>query len=190
MATKRSQRAYDHRLVLLVQETRDPSIATRLGVPRSTVAGWTRRAPRVVTAASASDEAAVLLRRVARLERRCRRLVAILHVVFALLRAVKADLSRLRVAALDKARLLRAVDRTRGVLGLRRVFSSIGLSPSRLSAWRRAARACEPPPPPAACRELERNVHNVVTRSSAEPPAGSATTRCHPCRARRSGRTF
>lgn len=143
MATKRSQRAYDHRLVLLVQETRDPSIATRLGVPRSTVAGWLRRAPRVVTAASASDEAAVLRRRVARLERRCRRLVAILHVVFALLRAVKADLSRLRVAALDKARLLGAVDRTRGVLRLRRVLSSIGLSPSRLSAWRRAARACE-----------------------------------------------
>lgn len=83
------------------------------GVPRSTVAGWLRRAPRVVTAASASDEAAVLRRRLARLERRCRRLVAVLHVVFALLRAVKADLSRLRVAALDKARLLRAVDRSR-----------------------------------------------------------------------------
>jgi putative transposase len=143
MGTKRSQRTYDHRLVLLVQETRDPSIATRLGVPRSTVAGWLRRAPRAVTAVVTDDAVAVLRARVARLERRCRRLVAVLHVVFALLRTLKPDLSRVRVAEPDKARLLRAVDRTRGVLGLRRVLSSLGLSPSRLSAWRRAARACE-----------------------------------------------
>lgn len=113
------------------------------GCPGPTVAGWLRRAPRVVTTATASDGAAVLRRRVARIERRCRRLVAILHVVFALLRAVKADLSRLRVAALDQARLLRAVERTRSVLGLRRILCAIRLSPSRLSAWRRAARACE-----------------------------------------------
>lgn len=143
MGSKRSLRSYDHRLVLLVQETRDRSIATQLGVPRSTVAGWLRRAPRAVTAAGSDDEAAVLRGRVARLERRCRRLVAILHVVIALLRALKLDLSRLRVAAPDKARLLRAVERTRSVLGLRRILSVLGLSPSRLSAWRRAARACE-----------------------------------------------
>lgn len=143
MAKKRSQRAYDHRLVLLVQQTGDASIATRIGVPRSTVAGWLRRAPRTVTATGADAEAADLRRRVARLERRCRRLVTILHVVFALLRALKADLARVRVAAPDKARLLRAVERTRSVLGLRRILSAIGLSPSRLSARRRAARACE-----------------------------------------------
>jgi hypothetical protein len=81
MAPKRSQQTCDHRLVLLVQGIRDPSIATRLGVPRSTVAGWLRRAPRAVTAAGDADDAvADLRRRVARLERRCRRLVAVPRV--------------------------------------------------------------------------------------------------------------
>ena len=37
--TKRTRRTYDHRLVRLVQDTGDASIATCLGVPRSTVAG-------------------------------------------------------------------------------------------------------------------------------------------------------
>jgi glucokinase len=41
-----------------------------------------------------------------------------------------------------EARLLRAVDRTRGVLGLRRVLSALGLSASRFHAWQRAAQRC------------------------------------------------
>jgi len=44
MPTRRAQRTYDHRLIRLVQETRDATIATRLGIPRSTAAGWIRRA--------------------------------------------------------------------------------------------------------------------------------------------------
>ena len=144
MAQKRSQQIYDHRLVRLVQDAGDASIATRLGVPRSTAAGWLRRVPRTVTVAHVADEAVAVLRaRLARAERRCQRLAAVLRVLFALLRTLKPDLSRLRIAELDKTRLLRAVDRTRDVLGLRRVLSMLGLSPSRLSSWRRAARACE-----------------------------------------------
>jgi transposase InsO family protein len=144
MAVRRPQRVYDHRLVRLVQETRDTGLATRVGVPRSTVAGWLRRTPRPVTPAPGDGEAlAGLRRRVAGLERRCRQLLAVLRLLFALLRVLKPDLARRRVAEPDKARLLRAVDRTRGVLGLRRVLSILGLSPSRLSSWRRAAMACE-----------------------------------------------
>ncbi len=36
----RSLRTYDHRLRDLVRRTRDVSLATRLGVPRSTASGW------------------------------------------------------------------------------------------------------------------------------------------------------
>jgi len=39
MSTERRLRIYDHRLVRLVQETGDATIATGIGVPRSTVAG-------------------------------------------------------------------------------------------------------------------------------------------------------
>jgi hypothetical protein len=82
----------------------------------STVSGWLRRAPRVVTASGdAEAEVADLRHRVARLEAHCRRLLALLHVVVALLRVLRADLTRLRLAAEDKTRILRAVERTRRV---------------------------------------------------------------------------
>ena len=59
MPTPRSQRSYDHRLIRLVQQTGDATIATRIGVPRSTVAGWLRRSgPNVVTTAALSESAA------------------------------------------------------------------------------------------------------------------------------------
>lgn len=145
MPAPRRQRSYDHRLVQLVQETRDPTIATRLGVPRSTAAGWVRRAPRPVTSARGLDASETELRsRVARLEQRLCRQTAVLRVFVAVLRLLRPDLSRLRVPnACDKSRLLRAIDRSRGVLGQRRLLRLVGLSPSRLAAWRRAARACE-----------------------------------------------
>ena len=45
----------------------------------------------------------------------------------------------------DKGRLVRAIDRSRGVVGLRRVLKLVGLSPSRLHAWRTAALECALP---------------------------------------------
>jgi hypothetical protein len=46
--TGRPQHRYDHRLRSLVQRTRDVTIATDLGVPRSTARGWLGKAPKVV----------------------------------------------------------------------------------------------------------------------------------------------
>ena len=144
MKAKRHLRIYDHRLVELVQQTRDPSIATRLGVPRSTVAGSLRRSLRSVTTCAEEDATLTELRaRVAQLKRRNQRLAAVLRILFVLLRIVAPDLSRLRVLAPEKARLLRAIARTRRVLGLRRILAILGLSAARLHAWRTAAAACE-----------------------------------------------
>ena len=140
---KRHQRSYDHRLVLQVRDARDPSLATRLGVPRSTATGWLRRPPPSVMAAP-TTEATVHepQRKVARIEKRCRRLAGVLRLLFVLLRVLKPDLSRLRFSGADKARLLRAVDRTRGTLGLRRALAVLGLSPSRFHAWARLGEGC------------------------------------------------
>jgi transposase InsO family protein len=141
----RRLRTYDHRLVQLVQRTRDIGLATRRGVPRSTARGWLRQdRGEVVTDPMLEETPAALHAQVVRLERRVRRLGAMLRVVLALLRLLRPDLSRLRVPeGSDKLRLLRAMDRARGVRGLQRMLVSIGLSASRLSAWRRAARGCE-----------------------------------------------
>jgi hypothetical protein len=46
--TARHQRRHDHRLRDLVQRTGDVTIATNLGVPRSTARGWLRTARKVV----------------------------------------------------------------------------------------------------------------------------------------------
>ena len=51
--TSRPQQRYDHRLRDLVQRTGDLTIATDLGVPRSTARGWLGAAPTVVVAVSA-----------------------------------------------------------------------------------------------------------------------------------------
>jgi hypothetical protein len=48
--TPRPQQRYDHRLRSLVQRTGDVSVATHLGVPRSTARGWLGAAPAVVSA--------------------------------------------------------------------------------------------------------------------------------------------
>jgi hypothetical protein len=44
----RPQQRYDHRLRNLVQGTRDVTIATYVGVPRSTALGWIGQTPKVV----------------------------------------------------------------------------------------------------------------------------------------------
>src|SRR5262249_30864820 len=45
--SRRPRQRYDHRLCDLVHNTGDVTIATNLGVPRSTARGWLRKAPRV-----------------------------------------------------------------------------------------------------------------------------------------------
>ena len=53
--TARPQRRYDHRLRHLVQRTGDVTVATRLGVPRSTARGWLGTAPTVVVGLDVAD---------------------------------------------------------------------------------------------------------------------------------------
>lgn len=93
MAT-RTQRIYGHRRVRLIRDTGDPSLATRLGVPRSTAAGWVRRARRPVISSPGLDGAPPhLLARLTHLEQRVRRLSALLRVLLAVFHVVRAPTS-------------------------------------------------------------------------------------------------
>ncbi len=115
MSQTRTSRTYDHRLIRLVQQTGDAPIATRMGVPRSTVSGWLHRGPRVVVGANGAEESTEELQaRVVRLERRLHRLLAMLRIVVALVRIIQPDLRSMRVQEGDnKQRLLRAIERSR-----------------------------------------------------------------------------
>jgi hypothetical protein len=46
--SRRPQQRYDHRLRELVRGTGDVTIATDIGIPRSTARDWLREAPKVV----------------------------------------------------------------------------------------------------------------------------------------------
>ena len=76
--TARPQQRYDHRLHDLVQCTRDVTIATDLGVPRSTARGWLGKAPTVVVSLDVTDlRAPELLEEILRLRRRVKKLTAL-----------------------------------------------------------------------------------------------------------------
>jgi putative transposase len=142
--TARRQQRYDHRLRNLVQRMGDVSVATDLGVPRSTARGWLGAAPTVVVGLDVADLTEPELRQeVLKLRRRVQKLTALLGLALALLRTSGFRLTGERLPeGRAKRRILRAVDRAREYLPLRAVLRFLRLSPSRFHAWRRRQRAC------------------------------------------------
>jgi hypothetical protein len=128
-STSRPQQRYDHRLRDLVQRTGDPSIATDLGVPRSTARGWLGATPKGVVTLDLADLTEPELRQeILMLRRRVEKLTALLRLALALLRASGFRLSGERLPdGPAKRRILRAVDRTRECLPLRAVLRFLGL---------------------------------------------------------------
>jgi hypothetical protein len=144
MTGRGSQRAYDHRLRELVRESGDPGIAVRLGVPRSTAAGWLKGSRSPVLAIHHIEAAEETLRiEVCRLQQRVLRLTMLVRVLFAVLRACHLDLARRRISAgQDKGLLLRAIDRAHQAMPLNKILRPIGLSPARFHSWKKAPPVC------------------------------------------------
>ena len=115
--TSRPQQRYDHRLRDLVQRTGDVTIATDLGVPRSTARGWLGAAPTVVVSLDVADLTEPELRQeILKLRRRVEKLAALLRLALALLHASGFSLSGERLPdGHAKLRILRAVDRAHAV---------------------------------------------------------------------------
>src|SRR5262249_9241861 len=140
--SRRPQQRYDHRLCDLVHNTGDVTIATNLGVPRSTAPGWLRKAPRVPGRMEVHN-LEELQQEILELRRRVKKLTALLRLALALLRSSGFSLAHGRLPdGRDKARIVRAVDRARGVVPLRTLLRFLRLSQSRFHAWRRLQHAC------------------------------------------------
>jgi hypothetical protein len=142
--TARPQRRYDHRLRSLVQRTGDVTIATDLGVPRSTARGWVGKAPKAVVSLDVTDlSASALQQEVLELRRRVKKLTALLRLALALFRSSGFTLTHERLPdGRAKMRILRAVDHAREFVPLRTLLRFLRLSPSRFHAWRRLQHAC------------------------------------------------
>jgi hypothetical protein len=140
--TARPQQRDDHRL--LVRRAGDVTVATDLGVPRSTARGWPGGAPTVVVCLGGADLTEPELRQeVLKLRRRVHQLTALLRLVVALLRTSRFRLTGARLPdGRAKMRMLRAVDRAREYLPLGAGLRFLRVSPRRFHAWRRRQRAC------------------------------------------------
>jgi transposase InsO family protein len=143
-ASSRPQRRYDHRLRDLVQRTGDLTIATDLGVPRSTARGWLGARPSVVVSVKEANFTESELRQeVLKLQRRLEKLAALLQLALVLLHTSGFNLSGERLPdGRAKLRILHAVDRACECMPLRAVLRLLKLSPSRFHAWRRRQTAC------------------------------------------------
>src|SRR5262245_64163591 len=144
--TGRHQQRYDHRLRDLVQRTGDVTIATNLGVPRSTARGWLRKAPiSVVSLDVTNQRTAELQREVLELRRRVKQLTALLRLVVVLLRTAGFRFTHERLPdGRAKVRILRAIDRACPFVALRELLRLLRLYPSRFYAWGRLQHAWLP----------------------------------------------
>ena len=120
------------------------TVATDLGVPRSTARGWLGAAPAVVVCLDGADLTEPELRQeVLKLRRRVQKLTALLRLALALLRTSGFRLTGARLPdGRAKIQILRAVDRAREYLPLRAVLRFLRVSPSRFHVWRRQQTAC------------------------------------------------
>ena len=93
----RSQQIYDHRLRELVRRTRDVTIATRAGAPRSTARGWLTRPTReAVTLEVLSMDEGALQAEVLRLRRRVQKLCVVARILLASIKVFELDLGLTR----------------------------------------------------------------------------------------------
>lgn len=127
-----------------MRRTGDIHIATDLGVPRSTAAGWLRADRGGVVSLDVVDMCEVDLQaEVVRLQHRVATLTAVVGLLLAVRRAVGFHLERTHV--FDRAMravVLRAAERARRVLPASSVFRILGISTSRHAAWTRAEAGC------------------------------------------------
>ena len=113
--TGRPQQRYDHGIRDLVHRTGDVTLATDLGVPRSTARGWLGKAPKVAVSLDVTDlRAWELQQEVLELRRRVKKLTALLRLALGLLRSSGFTLTHERLSdGRAKTRILSAVDRAR-----------------------------------------------------------------------------
>ena len=144
MRATRRQQSYDYRLRDLVRRTGDMSVATELGVPRSTARGWITRTPRpVVTLDAGQDQADDLRRELQLLRRRVQKLTALLRLVIAVLQVSGFTFRRERLPeGRSKRRVIRAVEHSRRFVPAKSLMRFLGLSPSRFHDWRRRDADC------------------------------------------------
>jgi putative transposase len=139
MEARGIRRRCDHRFRDLVHETGDVQLAVTNGVPRSTARDWSRLGhSKVVSFDVAAMSEPELRKEVIALRERNAMLLAVLRLLVVPLKACEVSLARRRVpSGLKKRVLVRAVDRSKGILSLRVALRILGLSKIRYHSSKR-----------------------------------------------------
>ena len=138
------RRSYDHRIREFVCQTGNPRIFQHLRIPRSTAASWLSRGRRSVVSLDGQHDIASVLDENEKLKRRTRRQTAIIRLLVVLLKLSGFRLDEQRLPdGTAKAKVLRAVDRSKDALALKSALRLVRLSPARYHAWKRAEKQCE-----------------------------------------------
>ena len=140
----RSRRSYDHRIREIVCQTGNPRIFHHLRIPRSTTASWLSRGRRSVVSLDWQHHIASVLDENERLKRRAERQTSIIRLLVVLLKVSGFRLDEQRLPdSKAKAKVLRAVERSKDALTLKSALRLVRLSPARYHAWKRADKRCE-----------------------------------------------
>jgi hypothetical protein len=134
----RNQKSYDHRLKELVCTTGRFDIASRIGVPRSTIYGWRKQNLSKVVSLKAHDLSIEELEsEVLRLSFQVSKLRCILRLLILLLRLSGYRLDNQRFTdPTTKSTLVREVERAGRVIPLRMTLKVLRLSASRYHTWK------------------------------------------------------
>jgi len=168
------RRVYEPEVRRLVVEQRRDDIVRQLKIPRSTVSGWRAKPlPSVVSIGSVAAPEIELQAKIAILERRLKRVTAIMVLLLAVVRIATKHVRILRSpSGDDKKRLLRAIDRAARTLPKKSALKIARISATRYGQWRRSAAGdcpmddqstCPKTHPTLMTSEDVRQMHDMAT---------------------------
>jgi hypothetical protein len=145
MPSEKAKQSYDHRLWLVLYESKDPHIFPNLPIPESTRYTWCKRKPPEFISHESFDKSKIeLIAEIEKLRKRfsiCTAVIQLFKTVL-FISGFKLDEHRLPNGS-EKSMLVNAVEKARKRLSLRAICSCISLSTSRYSAWKRAKTDCQ-----------------------------------------------
>ena len=187
--------SYDHRLRDLVRKTGDLTVATAVGVPRSTAFGWLRGdGHNVITLDVVRPEEDELRAEIVKLRRRIRILGAVVGLLLAFLLVSGFKLEGRLPEGRARSVLLRAIERARKILPLRSVLRILGVSRFRFQGWFSPEDDCHPPElsscPRRAVNQMTSKEASVIHDMAIAPEYRHVSTSRLAILAQRLGRVF
>jgi len=136
-------RTYDHRIKMMIAQSRDPKLFPDLGIPASTAKHWIRKGVQPVVTLPDSEHDTALNIKVAKLEKRLAEVEATHRLVVFSFKVFGLQIQYTRLPTEDaKTMLIAAINGAAKLVPIAICLEAIGLSAARFRAWCLRQRAC------------------------------------------------